>query len=62
MRILPRLHEDVNEEWLADKSRHAWDGLNRQRLDTPMLRKGDDYVEVTWPEALQAVRSLWLNS
>jgi NADH dehydrogenase/NADH:ubiquinone oxidoreductase subunit G len=37
MRILPRLNEDVNEEWLADKSRFACDGLKRQRLTTPMV-------------------------
>ena len=38
LRVLPRLHEDVNEEWLADKSRHAIDGLSRQRLDRPYVR------------------------
>jgi NADH dehydrogenase/NADH:ubiquinone oxidoreductase subunit G len=38
MRILPRLNEDVNEEWLADKGRFAYDGLKRQRLTTPMIR------------------------
>ena len=36
LRILPRLHEDVNEEWLGDKSRFAYDGLKRQRLDRPL--------------------------
>lgn len=39
MRILPRLHEEVNEEWISDKTRFAYDGLKRQRLDTPMMRK-----------------------
>ena len=36
MRILPRLHEDVNEEWISDKTRFAYDGLKRQRLANPM--------------------------
>ena len=38
LRILPRVNDDVNEEWLADKSRYAVDGLRRQRLDRPYLR------------------------
>ena len=40
LRILPVLHEDINEEWIADKSRFVWDGLKRQRLDRPYIRKG----------------------
>ena len=49
MRILPRLNEDVNEEWISDKTRHAFDGLKRQRLNTPMIRNKDGtYVEATW--------------
>ncbi|MEO0910506.1 MAG: NADH-quinone oxidoreductase subunit NuoG, partial [Pseudomonadota bacterium] len=39
MRIMPRLHEDVNEEWISDKSRFIWDGLRSQRLDRPYVRK-----------------------
>ncbi len=39
MRILPRNHDDVNEEWLADRSRFVWDGLRRQRLDKPYIRE-----------------------
>ena len=39
MRVLPRLNEDVNEEWISDKARHACDGLRRQRLDRPYIRK-----------------------
>ena len=38
MRILPKLNEDINEEWISDKSRFAFDGLKRQRLTRPMLR------------------------
>jgi NADH dehydrogenase/NADH:ubiquinone oxidoreductase subunit G len=37
-RILPRVHEEVNEEWISDKSRHAFDGLKRQRLTSPLIR------------------------
>jgi NADH dehydrogenase (ubiquinone) Fe-S protein 1 len=49
MRILPRINEDVNEEWISDKTRHAFDGLKRQRLNTPMKRNNDGtYVESTW--------------
>ena len=40
MRVWPRVHEQINEEWLSDKSRQAFDGLKRQRLLTPLLRKG----------------------
>jgi NADH-quinone oxidoreductase subunit G len=40
MRILPRINEDVNEEWIGDKSRFIWDGLKRQRLDQPYVRSG----------------------
>ena len=54
LRVLPRLHEDVNEEWLADKSRNACDGLVRRRLDKPWLRRDGKLVPVSWPEALTA--------
>lgn len=52
MRVLPRLNEDVNEEWISDKSRFSYDGLKRQRLNTPMLRDGDgNLVPVQWERA-----------
>jgi NADH-quinone oxidoreductase subunit G len=54
MRVLPRLNEDVNEEWISDKSRYACDGLRRQRLDRPYLRRDGKLVPVTWREALGA--------
>ncbi len=54
MRILPRNHDGVNEEWISDKTRFVWDGLRRQRLDRPYLRKGARLVPVGWDEALQA--------
>ncbi|GKY87805.1 NADH-quinone oxidoreductase subunit NuoG [Sinisalibacter aestuarii] len=54
MRILPRNHDGVNEEWISDKTRFVWDGLKRQRLDKPYLRKGGKLQPATWPEALAA--------
>ncbi|MFM9890618.1 MAG: NADH-quinone oxidoreductase subunit NuoG [Rickettsiales bacterium] len=55
MRILPRLHEDVNEEWLADKARYACDGLKTQRLDRPYVRVAGKLQEVSWQVALEAI-------
>ena len=54
MRFLPRNHDGVNEEWLADKSRFVWDGLRRQRLDRPYIREAGKLRPATWPEALSA--------
>jgi NADH dehydrogenase (ubiquinone) Fe-S protein 1 len=55
MRIVPRLNDDINSEWISDKTRFAYDGLKRQRLTTPLVREGDKFVEATWPEALGKV-------
>lgn len=55
LRILPRLNEDVNEEWLGDKSRFALDGLRRRRLDRPWVRRGGKLVEATWSDAFAAI-------
>ncbi|MGR3291502.1 MAG: NADH-quinone oxidoreductase subunit NuoG [Paracoccaceae bacterium] len=52
MRILPRNHDGVNEEWISDKTRFVWDGLRRQRLDTPYIRKNGKLKPATWDEAL----------
>ena len=54
MRILPRNHDGVNEEWLSDKSRYAWDGLRRQRLDKPYIRENGKLRAASWGEALTA--------
>src|SRR6187431_2583388 len=56
MRILPRVNDDVNEEWISDKTRFIWDGLRSQRLDRPYLRKGGKLKPATWPEAFAAVK------
>ena len=55
MRIMPRLNEDVNEEWISDKSRFACDGLKRQRLDTPYVRRDGKLEPATWDEAFSAI-------
>ena len=52
MRILPRTHEDVNEEWISDKTRFVWDGLRTQRLDQPFVRDLGKLRPATWDEAL----------
>ncbi|MGJ8603924.1 MAG: NADH-quinone oxidoreductase subunit NuoG [Marivita sp.] len=52
MRFLPRNHDGVNEEWISDKTRFVWDGLRRQRLDTPYIRENGKLRAATWPEAL----------
>ncbi len=52
MRILPVNHDGVNEEWLSDKSRFVWDGLARQRLDTPYIRENGRLRPASWDEAL----------
>lgn len=57
MRVLPRLNEDVNEEWINDKTRFAIDGLKRQRLDRPYVRKNGKLRPVSWDEALNMVAS-----
>ncbi|MBC7155054.1 MAG: NADH-quinone oxidoreductase subunit G, partial [Rhodobacteraceae bacterium] len=54
MRILPRNHDGVNEEWISDKTRFVWDGLRKQRLDRPYLRENGRLRPATWPEALAA--------
>ncbi len=55
MRILPRVNDDVNEEWISDKSRHVVDGLRTQRLDKPYLRQNGQLRPATWPVAFDAV-------
>ena len=53
-RILPRNHDGVNEEWISDKTRFVWDGLRRQRLDTPYIRENGKLRKASWAEALSA--------
>src|SRR5690606_20060213 len=56
MRILPRINERVNEEWISDKTRFIWDGLRTQRLDRPYIRRRGKLVPASWPEAFGAIK------
>jgi len=55
MRVLPRVNEDINEEWISDKTRFIWDGLKAQRLDRPYVRKNGKLQAADWNEAFKAV-------
>jgi NADH-quinone oxidoreductase subunit G len=56
MRIMPRVNDQVNEEWISDKTRFIWDGLRSQRLDRPYVRKNGKLVAASWPEAFEAIK------
>ncbi len=56
MRIMPRINEQVNEEWISDKTRFIWDGLRTQRLDRPYVRRNGRLSQATWAEAFAAIR------
>jgi NADH-quinone oxidoreductase subunit G len=62
LRILPETHEEINEEWLSDKSRFVADGLSRQRLDRPYVRQNGKLTPASWPEAFAAVKTLLSKS
>ena len=56
MRIIPRNHDGINEEWLSDKSRFIWDGLNKQRLDVPYIKNEEGKLKVSsWSEAFDVI-------
>ncbi|HET9273653.1 MAG TPA: NADH-quinone oxidoreductase subunit NuoG [Methyloceanibacter sp.] len=55
MRILPRVNDAINEEWISDKTRHVWDGLRTQRLDRPYIRKNGKLVPASWDEAFKVI-------
>ncbi len=55
LRVLPRLHEGINEEWIHDKTRHAIDGLKKRRLDRPFVRRDGKLQPATWDEAFDAI-------
>lgn len=56
MRILPRLNEDINEEWISDKTRFLYDGLKRQRLSNPIIKENGAYKTVSWEKAFSFIR------
>ncbi len=55
LRILPRVNEAINEEWISDKTRHVWDGLRTQRLDRPYVRRNGKLEPASWDEALKTI-------
>ena len=55
MRIMPRVNEAINEEWISDKSRFVWDGLKTQRLDRPFVRRNGILQAATWAEAFEEI-------
>ena len=56
-RILPKINEDINEEWISDKTRYACDGLKYQRLDVPYVKKENSFKKISWPEAFQILKN-----
>lgn len=59
MRILPRLNDDINEEWINDKSRFACDGLKTQRLTTPLIRRDNKFLPASWEQALTEIGTVY---
>ncbi len=62
VRILPRINEGINEEWISDRSRFACDGLASQRIDRPYIKKEGKFIPATWDEALSIVAEKMLES
>ena len=54
-RVLPRINDEINEEWISDKTRYACDGLLNNRIDTPYIKKDGEFEEVSWKEALSFI-------
>ncbi len=54
-RVLPRINEEINEEWISDKTRYACDGLKNQRLDTPYIKIKNKFVKKSWKEAYSKI-------
>ncbi|THV25565.1 NADH-quinone oxidoreductase subunit NuoG [Peteryoungia ipomoeae] len=57
MRIMPRINEEINEEWISDKTRFIWDGLKTQRLDRPYVKKDGRLQAASWAEAFAAIKA-----
>ncbi len=62
MRIMPRYNEEINEEWISDKTRFVWDGLKSQRIDNPYIRENGKLVSVSWDRALNRLTELLINT
>ena len=61
-RILPRINEDINEEWISDKTRYACDGLLNQRLDTPYIKYNNKFEKASWSEVFNIIKSKFKNA
>jgi NADH-quinone oxidoreductase subunit G len=61
-RILPRVNEDINEEWISDKTRHACDGLLNQRLDSPYVKYNGKFEKASWNEVFSIIKSKFKNT
>ena len=61
-RILPRINENINEEWISDKSRYACDGLLNQRLDTPYVKYNNKFEKASWDEVFNIIKSKFNNA
>ncbi len=55
-RVLPRINEDINEEWISDKTRYACDGLLKQRIDVPYIKKDNKLIKSSWDEAISLIK------
>ena len=62
MRVLPRNNDEVNEEWISDKTRFFWDGLSLQRIDKPYLRENGKLRQVSWKKAIDVASDKLLNT
>ena len=62
MRVLPRNNDEVNEEWISDKTRFFWDGLSLQRIDKPYLRENGKFRQVSWKKAIDVASDKLLNT
>ena len=61
-RVLPRINEDINEEWISDKTRYACDGLLNQRLDTPYIKYNKKFEKASWSEVYEIIKSKLQNT
>ena len=61
-RVLPIINEDINEEWISDKTRYACDGLLHQRLDTPFIKYNGKFEKASWDEVYKIIKSKFENT
>jgi len=61
-RVLPRINEDINEDWISDKTRYACDGLLNQRLDTPYIKYNGKFEKASWNEVFNIIKSRFKNT